>query len=235
MKIESIISFYDRESIAATEFRRLYSNVANFANGEIKSIMITSASVEEGKSTIASFLALSAAEASGQKILLLDTDLRRPMVNVLFKMPLEIGLTDIMDKKCSIKETIKSTLIPNLSIITAGKVEKEPTLILNQNRLREVFEELRFYFDFIIVDVPPVIPVSDPVIIANEVDGVLIVVRAGITPREVVKRAINFLQNSKVNTLGVVLNNLEQVLPYYYRSKYYSNKYYHKPTHHIKK
>jgi capsular exopolysaccharide synthesis family protein len=235
MKIESIISFYDRESIAATEFRRLYSNVANSANGEIKSIMITSASVEEGKSTIASFLALSAAEASGQKILLLDTDLRRPMVNVLFKMPLEIGLTDIMDKKCSIKETIKSTLIPNLSIITAGKVEKEPTLILNQNRLREVFEELRFYFDFIIVDVPPVIPVSDPVIIANEVDGVLIVVRAGITPREVVKRAINFLQNSKVNTLGVVLNNLEQVLPYYYRSKYYSNKYYHKPTHHIKK
>ena len=228
MKIESIISFYDRESIEATEFRRLYSNITSSNNDKMKSVMITSSTVEEGKSTVASFLALSIAETSGNKILLLDCDLRRPMVNVLFKLPLEIGLADILEKKCSIKEAVKQTSTPGLSIITAGKVEGEPTLILNQNRLREVFEELKFYFDFIVVDVPPIIPVSDPVIIANEVNGVLMVVRAGATPKEVVKRAVNFLHNSKINVLGIVLNNLEEVMPYYYKSKYYSSKYYNK-------
>ena len=131
-----------------------------------------------------------------------------------------------MERRCEVKETIKETSIQGLSIITAGELFAEPTLIMNQARLKEIFEELKFYFDFIVVDVPPVIPVSDPVIIASEVDGTLIVVRAGSTPKEVVKRAVNFLNNSKVNILGVVMNNLDEVLPYYYSPKYYSYEYY---------
>lgn len=105
---------------------------------------------------------------------------------------------------------------------------------MHQNRLREIFEELKFYFDFIIVDVPPVIPVSDPILIASEVDSTLVVVRAGNTPREVAKRAINFLKNSKINVLGIVMNNLDEVLPYYYSSKYYSYKYYNKSDQQVK-
>ncbi len=234
MKIESIISYYDRESGGATEFRRLYSHIRKMDDGKLKSVMVTSSSVEEGKSTIASFLALSIAESTTDRILLLDTDLRRPMINVLFKLPLETGFADLLEKKCTVKETVKQTSVQGLSIITAGKLETDPSMILHQNRLREIFEELKFYFDFIIVDVPPVIPVSDPVLIASEVDGTLVVVRAGKTPREVVKRAINFLNNSKVNVLGIVMNNLDEVLPYYYSSKYYSYKYYNKADQQVK-
>lgn len=230
MKIDSIISYYDRESIGATEFRRLYSNIKKINDGKLKSVVITSAAVEEGKSTMAAFLAISIAESTGQKVLLLDTDLRRPMINVLFKLPLEAGFADILEKRIGVKETIKETPIKGLSIITGGKLNAEPSMILTQNRLREVFEELKFYFDFIVVDVPPVIPVSDPVLIAGEVDGTLLVVRAGTTPKDVVKRAVNFLNNSKINILGVILNNLDEVLPYYYSPHYYSYKYYNKPT-----
>jgi len=228
MKTESIINFYDRESIEATEFRRLYSNIRNSNDEKLKSVMVTSSVIEEGKSTVSSYLALSIAENSDDKILLLDADLRRPMINVFFRLPIETGLADVLQKKCSIKQAVKSTPVTGLSIITAGKLTSDPATILNQQRLKEMFEELKFYFDFIIIDVPPIIPVSDPLIIANEVDGVVIVVRAGKTPREVVKRAVNFLNNSNINVLGTVLNNLEEVLPYYYSSKYYSYKYYHK-------
>jgi len=228
MKFESIVSFYDRESLAGTEFRRLYSNIKKFNGSELKSVMVTSSTIEEGKSTISCFLALAIAESRGDRVLLLDTDLRRPMINVYYKLQLETGFADILDKKCSVKEAIKSTTIPGLKIITAGKLSKDPSLALKPSRLREVFEELRFYFDFIVVDVPPVVPVSDPVLIASEVDGTLLVVKAGVTPREVVKRAVNFLQNSKINILGVVLNNLDDVLPYYYSHKYHAYGYYNK-------
>ena len=234
MKIESIVSYYDRESGGATEFRRLYSHIRKMNDGKLKSVMVTSSSVEEGKSTISAFLALSIAESTTDKILLLDTDLRRPMINVLFKLPLETGFADLLEKKCTVKEAVKRTTVRGLSIITAGKLETDPSMILHQNRLREIFEELKFYFDFIVVDVPPVIPVSDPVLIASEVDSTLVVVKAGATPREVVKRAVNFLNNSKINVLGVVINNLDEVLPYYYSSKYYSYRYYNKPDQQVK-
>jgi capsular exopolysaccharide synthesis family protein len=228
MKLESIISFYDRESPEATEFRRLHSNLKGANGSKPKTIMTTSSMVEEGKSLISSYLAMTIAEATGEKVLLLDTDLRRPMINVFFKLPLENGFAEILEKKIKINDALKTTVIPEFKIITAGKLKGSPTIVLNPTRIREIFEELKFYFDHIIVDAPPVIPVSDPLLIANEVDGVLMVVRAGSTPKEVVKRATNLLRNSKINIMGVALNNLDEVLPYYYSSKYYSYKYYHK-------
>lgn len=235
MKIDSILGFYDSESVGATEFRRLYSNIKKGADGDLKTVVVTSSAVEEGKSTVSSFLSISVAESTEQKILLLDTDLRRPMINVFFKMPLERGFADLLEGKEKVKDTIKKTPVRNLSIITAGKLESDPSIMLNPTRLKELFEELKFYFDFIVVDVPPVIPVSDPVVIAGEADGTLLVVRAGSTPKDVVKRSLNFLRNSKINVLGVVLNNLEDVLPYYYSPSYYSYKYYDKDRSEVKK
>ncbi len=235
MKIESVVNFYDRESVGATEFRRLYANIRKGENGELRNLMITSSAVEEGKSTISSFLAMSIAESTEQKILLLDTDMRRPMINVLFKLPLETGFSDLLLKEIDVKDAIKQTPIQNLSIITAGKLIQDPSAILNPKRLHDVLEELKFYFDFIVVDAPPVIPVSDPVIIAAETDATLLVVRAGSTPRDVVKRSQNFLNNSRINVLGVVLNNYDEVLPYYYSPRYYSYKYYNRESDSVKK
>lgn len=228
MKLESIINFYNRESQEATEFRRLYSNIRKTNDNQLKSVVVTSSTIEEGKSLIASFLALTIAETINGKVVLLDADLRRPMINVFFKLSLENGFSDILEGKCKINQTVKDTPISSLKIITAGRLSDSPILILNQENVRKIVEELRFYFDFIVVDAPPVIPVSDPLVIANEVDGALLVVQAGATQKEVAKRATNLLLNSNINVLGVVLNDLESVLPYYYSSKYYSYKYYHK-------
>ena len=127
MKIESIINYFDRESVGATEFRRLFANIRKTNKDGLKSVMVTSSGVEEGKSTVSSFLALSVAESTNNKVLLLDTDLRRPMVNVLFKMPLEKGFSDLLEKNYAIKETIKETPVQGLSIITAGRLTTEPT------------------------------------------------------------------------------------------------------------
>ncbi|OQX92416.1 MAG: hypothetical protein B6D58_03075 [candidate division Zixibacteria bacterium 4484_95] len=228
MKIESIASFYDMESPEATEFRRLYSNIKKSNNDQLKSVLVTSSTIEEGKSLISSFLAITMAEAKEGKVLLLDADLRRPMINVLFKLPLEKGLSDILEKKCKVGKTIKDTSISGLKIITAGRISESPTLIFNQENIRKVTEELKFYFDFIIIDAPPVIPVSDPLLIASEVDGVLLVIKAGTTKKEVVKRTTNLLINSNIKILGAVINDFDSVLPFYYSSKYYGYKYYHK-------
>lgn len=228
MKIESIINFYNRESPEATEFRRLYSNIKKTGNNQLKSVVVTSSTIEEGKSLIASFLAITVAEAKVGKVLLLDADLRQPMINVLFKLSLEEGLSDVLEKKCKVGKAVKDTPISGLKIITAGRISESPTLIFNQANIRRVIEELKFYFDFIVMDAPPVIPVSDPLLIASEVDGTLLVVQAGATQKEVVKRTTNLLTNSNINVLGIVLNDFESVLPSYYSSNYYGYKYYHK-------
>ncbi len=229
MKVESIINYFDRESAEATEFRRLYSNLIGTGGG-LKTVLVTSSIVEEGKTLISSFLAMTVAEIGRGKILLIDSDLRRPMVNVLFKMNLEGGFADLLEGKLKASEAAKPTIIPALKVITAGKITSSPTLIMNPTRIHQVLEELKFYYDFIIIDAPPTIPVSDPLLIAPETDGTLLVVRAGSTPKEVVKRACNLLSNARIKILGVVMNNCDEILPYHYSSKYYSYKYYHKPA-----
>ncbi len=88
-----------------------------------------------------------------------------------------------------------------------------------------LLQEMIFYFDFIIIDSPPVVPVSDPLLIADQVDGIILVVKAGSTQREVVNRAINLLSNSGLNPLGIVVNDYEEVLPYYYKDHYYGYRY----------
>lgn len=230
MKVESIVNYYDRESAEATEFRRLYSNLLGASGGNLKTVLVTSSVVEEGKTLISSFLAMTVAEIGRGKILLIDSDLRRPMVNVLFKMNLEHGFSDLLEGKLKASEIAKPTIIPGLSVITAGKITSSPTAVMNPSRIHEVLEEIKFYYDFIVIDAPPTIPVSDPLLIAPETDGTLMVIRAGSTPKEVVKRGCNLLSNARIKILGVVLNNFEEILPYHYSSKYYSYKYYHKPT-----
>ena len=111
-----------------------------------------------------------------------------------------------------------------MKIMPAGRYESSPSYLFDSHRMGEVFSELKFYFDMIIVDSPPVIPVSDPVLMVPEMDGVLLVVMAGVTPREIVVRARNVLQDVDANIMGVVVNNHAEVLPYYYGTKYYGYK-----------
>jgi capsular exopolysaccharide synthesis family protein len=223
---KTILELYDKESPAATEFRRLYSNLRHMDGfADLKSILVTSATSEEGKTLVASFLAITIAHYHDCKTLLIDSDLRRPVVHQLFDLELKKGLAEVLEGKLPLKECWRRTGIGNLQVLTAGEGEKTPTELLDSPRLTEVLEEAKFYFDLIVVDSAPIIPVSDVMILMPEAEGALIVVKAGATPREVVKRAAELVQNAGGKILGIVMNNLEGVLPYYYNYNYYGYEY----------
>jgi succinoglycan biosynthesis transport protein ExoP len=228
-KFKSILSVYQKESPAGTEFRRLFSNInAKSQDHKIQNIMITSATIGEGKSLICSLLAITIAELTRLKVALVDFDLRRPKISFYFGLDKEIGVSDVLTGKSTLKLASQKMAIPNLAVITSGIQDVNPSDVLDQENISGFFQELRFYFDYVIIDSPPVVPVSDPLILSEYVDGVLLVVRGGATQREVVNRAANLLINAKVNILGVVLNDYDEVLPYYYKHRYYGYDYYGK-------
>lgn len=228
-KFKSILSVYQKESPAGTEFRRLFSNIkAKARDQKIQSIMVTSAMVGEGKSLTCSLLAITIAELTRLKVALVDFDLRRPKISFYFGLDKEIGVSDVLTGKSTMKLVSQKTAIPNLTVITSGIQDVSPSEMLDQENMAGFFQELRFYFDYVIIDSPPVVPVSDPLILSEYVDGVLLVVKGGTTQREVVSRAANLLINAKVNILGVILNDYGDVLPYYYKHRYYGYDYYRK-------
>jgi len=226
----NLVDYYDQESAYATEFRRLLHNINGAVSGqETKTILITSAMLDEGKSTIASFLALTAARQKKKKTLIVDCDIRRPTLHHLFAVPRENGVIEALMEGKKSRDIVKKTSEPNLDIITAGKAVPQPTGIFDSGAIHELLKEVRFYYDLILVDCAPVLPVSDPMLLAPDMDGVILVIKAGTTQREVAKRASRLLQSQNTRFLGVVLNNLSNILPYYYSDSYYGYEYKPRP------
>ncbi len=214
--------WYDEESLVSTEFRRLFSKIRhlNKTDREIRNLLITSAVLGEGKSTTAAYLATIICKYQNTNTLLIDCDLRRPAVHKLFNLDKDNGFIEVAQKEKSLKSVLKSTFLPKLKILTSGRLTQNPAEILNVPTLRDLFSEIKFYFDTVIIDCAPTIPVSDPLVLSSEVDGALMVVRAGKTPKETVKRATDLMRDAGMNILGIVLNNVENVLPYYYNYRY---------------
>jgi capsular exopolysaccharide synthesis family protein len=152
---------------------------------------------------------------------LVDADLRRPTVHKLFEMPREPGLSDILQGNCSIDQALRPTPHSFLQVIPSGYREEHPGGLFEKQRLSDTIEHLRKRFEIVIFDAPPVLPVADTTILAGEMDGILMVIMGGLTPREVVQRARDILDDSNARILGVVLNNASRVLPYYYEYSYY--------------
>jgi len=220
---ESIFKTFESESPLATELRRLYHNARKSVDGVApKSFLITSSNRGEGKSTIASNLALTIAQFPKKKIVIIDADLRRPRTHRLFDVPIENGLKECLESPIDPMEVVKQTELPNLQVITAGSRSKTPGKLFESEALSEVLRKVSFYFDVVIVDSAPVLAVSDTLFLCSEIEAVLLVILAGVTPREVVFRARNILLDSNARISGAILNNASEVLPYYYDYKYYS-------------
>ena len=225
-KQKRIFDFYHPESVAGTEFRRLLHNITRPIDGISRSsFLITSAMLSEGKSTVASYLGLTAASHKKRKTIVIDADLRRPTLHKVFDVPLKGGLTDLIDGSVSAEEAFKSTPASNLWLLTAGTLKNNPTELFESQAVKEAIEKVKFYFDLVFIDTAPILPVSDPLVLAPEVDGVLLVVKAGETQREVIKRAVDILKNVDATISGVVLNNARSVLPYHYNYQYYGYSY----------
>ncbi|MDO9576508.1 MAG: polysaccharide biosynthesis tyrosine autokinase [Candidatus Cloacimonadales bacterium] len=221
-----IVSNYAPKSSAAESFRILRTNVtAKRKADEPIAILITSAGPKEGKTTIHTNLATTLSQMDA-KVILVDLDLRRPRVHTMFHVDKENGISDfLMDKNSSIEPLIKKSSVPNLDIITSGYIPPNPSELLASSRMDEAIKILKTKYDYILCDAPPVIAVTDGMILAKKTDALILVVRVGQADKNVIKRAKELLENIDVEITGVVING---IMPQsYYSSSEYNYYYYY--------
>ena len=204
----------------AEAYRKIATNI-EFSNidNEIKTIMITSAKQDEGKTTTICNLVMVMTELK-KKILLIDLDLRKPAVHKTFKISNKQGLTDILINKDDYKSYLHN-VYQGLDILTTGMIPANPTEIINSKALKELIKEMSKSYDYIFIDAPPVMLVSDPITISTYSDAVILAIEHGKTEKELAKKAVESLKQVNANIIGAVLNNIpvsKQSNYYYYRS-----------------
>lgn len=170
-----------------------------------RTILVSSPEPGDGKTTMVCNLAMALAQ-SGKRVLLVDADLRRPNVHTLFRMSPEIGLTEILAGEIEALNAIRPTVIDGLSVITAGQIPANPAELLSSPRLHRTLRDLRDEYDFVFVDAPPMLAVSDPCILAQHTDGLLIVTRINKNTRSAVIRVRQMIQDQGIRVLGAVAN-----------------------------
>jgi capsular exopolysaccharide synthesis family protein len=215
------------DSPHAEAYRVLKTNM-QFANKGIGAgaFAIVSGGVGEGKSTTLFNLAYICAQL-GDKVLIVDSDLRRPVQHTILNISNRFGLTNVLMRDVPIEETIKPTSVPNLHFLPSGKLPRSSLGLLNSQRMRELVKNLKARYDYVFFDSPPIMGVTDASILASEVDGVLLVVQYRKYPRVISSRAKRMIENVGGNILGVVLNNINILRDdyYYYYHSYYSHYY----------
>jgi capsular exopolysaccharide synthesis family protein len=224
----TLISQSDPKSPAAEAYRALRTSI-QFAHLDrpCRSILITSASAGEGKTTTAANFAVVAAQA-GSRVCLVDADLRRPGLHRAFGLENTRGLTTALLEDFTLADVAQPTLVPTLQVVTSGPLPPNPAELSGSNRMRQLIEVGSSSFDLVILDSPPVIPVSDGIALSAHSEGVIMVVKVGTVPSEVVRRAVEQIESVKGRVLGVVLNrvNHRRDGDYYYDHYRYNNAYY---------
>ena len=192
-------------SLAAEQYRSLRTRLKRVESGRaLRTIAVTSPNKGDGKSLTASNLALTMAQEFQQRVLLIDCDLRRPSIHRLFGLSDGPGLGDVLMSAAELDDALVALPEFHLTVLPAGLPPSRPAELLGSSAMRRLLDTLRSRFDRILIDVPPVAPLADLHILAPMVDGLLMIVRAGITPKPAIERALAGLDASKV--LGLVLN-----------------------------
>ncbi|MFN0063066.1 MAG: GumC family protein [Myxococcaceae bacterium] len=180
----------------------------------LKTVLVTSGSPRDGKTTVAISLAIAMAE-SGARVLLIDSDMRRPRLHQAFGVPNTAGLASLIVGDADLDATLRSTEVPHLSVLTCGPLPPNPAELLHTQAFKQLLERCTQKFDRVIIDSPPLGAVADGAVIAAQVDGTVLVVRANRTHRDLVRRSIRTLGDVKARILGVVLNDLDLKNPRY--------------------
>lgn len=218
-----IVAVKPKSSIAEG-YRVLRTNLQFSAMGLGKSgtlLLVTSAQPQEGKTTSLANMGVSLAQA-GKRVLLVDTDLRRPALHEHFQLPNEVGLTNLLlEREASVEHVIQRTTVDGLHVLTSGRLPANPAEVLSFPETAALLEQLRPLADYVLLDSPPVLSVADASILAQTTDGVLMVVEMGKTRTDVFQRAVAALEGVKANVLGVVLNKVSTRSGGYYYDHYY--------------
>jgi succinoglycan biosynthesis transport protein ExoP len=238
-QVISLVSHFVPKSMMAESFRALRTNVQGKGEqGKMKTLSITSASPQEGKTLVSVNLAIAMAQA-GLKTLLVGSDMRKPVIGRAFGVELSPGLSDILlgnlkwrearktiadilVGKMSLDETLITPGLDNLHFITAGAIPPNPAELIESKHLREFIEEAREEYQFIIFDSPPILSTADAAILASKMDAVLLVYRIGAVSRGLLKRSTTQLEQVKSRLLGVIINGMKpNISPDFQDLKYY--------------
>jgi capsular exopolysaccharide synthesis family protein len=206
-------------------FRSIRTNVLfSSADEGSRLVVVTSSAPGEGKTAVSTNLALALAQ-SGHRVLLIDADMRKPRVHEVFSQPLAPGLSNLLVGDKQVSEAIKESPQQGLWMMPAGTFPPNPAELLGSKKFKDLTVFLQQYFDWVIIDTPPVMAVTDASIAANLAHGVLFVVGAEMTSKRVAQRAVEQLEMSQARFLGAVLNRVDLDHNAYYYSRYYRPEY----------
>jgi capsular exopolysaccharide synthesis family protein len=179
-----------------------------------KTMLVTSSSPQEGKSTTCINLGVAMAQ-SGNRVLLLDTDMRRPRLHRAFGVPNELGISSLVVGEGTLEAAVKSTEVPGLFVLPCGPLPPNPAELLHTQAFAELLKQAAGKFDRVILDSPPINAVADAAVLATQTDGVLLVLKAGKTNREAARRALRSLADVQARMYGAVLNDVDLRAPRY--------------------
>jgi len=208
----ALVSLRSRPSVMAESFRTALSSLVLSARDgrRPRVILLSSAAPRAGKTTVASNLAIALAE-TGQRVLLIDADMRRPRLDRIFDLPNEFGLSDLLRSKEPIRGPVNglahSTMVPNLSVLTSGRPGSSDTALLYSGRLSEIIAAVRSEYDTVLIDTPPMLAMADARLIARFADGVVLVARANQTSRDAIRLACKRFLDDGTPVLGAILND----------------------------
>ena len=206
----ALVTLTNPRSPISEAYRTLRTNI-EFSSFEKKlhTLVVTSASPEEGKSTTLANLAVTMAQA-GKRVILVDCDLRKPSQHLAFGLRNERGLTSLMVPDADLNNPpLQTTAQDSLLLLTAGPLPPNPSEMIGSKRMQEVINALKSRAEMVIFDAPPILAVTDAAVLASKVDGVILVVNAGGTKREHMQKAHALLKKVNAPLIGAVLNNVK--------------------------
>lgn len=210
-----LVTLKDPSSIAAEQYRILCTRISQLRqDASSYAIAVTSSVKSEGKTFTSLNLAISVARDFDEKVLLVEGDLKNPGLYEYLKHPPGFGLTDVLAGKIDIDSCAVQLFDGQLSVLFAGKTAGNPSKLLSSLKMQEIITTAREHYRYIIIDTPPIMPMADINIYSTLVDGILLVIQAGKTPRSLVKRAVSTLAADKI--VGAVLNGVEPIHSRYY-------------------
>lgn len=220
-----LVTLASPQSFVSEQFKTLRTNI-QFAmvDRKMKSLVVTSAAPNAGKTMVASNLAVTFAQ-QGLKVLIVEADFRRPSVHKAFRIPNNSGITNLLtNPEANIEDyLLTNDVAPGLSVLTCGPIPPNPAELIGSNRMEQLLKELEAMFDLVIFDTPPLLGFTDGQILAGRVDGTIFVVHHGVAVKENMHKVDEILKRVDANVLGAVYNKVpqsEQDNSYYY---YYSD------------
>jgi len=218
-----LITHEDPKSPVSEAYRSLRTSLM-YTDNDTKSkvLLVSSPGPGEGKTTTIANLAITYANL-GKKVLLIDSDLRKPVIHNVFKIDKSPGLTSFLSSNADIDSIINKTEIENLDVVSSGINPPNPSELLDSNKMEEFLSLVREKYDFILFDSPPLIAVTDPYVLMKHIDQFILVVRAGVTQKGALSRILESIKHSKFEITGVVMNAVTHELSY--GTGYYYNYY----------